>query len=55
MDLFEKGLFDLNGDGKVDMGEEAVGFAVLMSILDGNDKKKTDEDEFQVNDDDEDF
>lgn len=55
MDLFEKGLFDLNGDGKVGMGEEAVGFAVLMSILDGNDKKKTDEDEFQVNDDDEDF
>lgn len=48
--MFEKGifngLFDLDGDGKLDNLERALDFAVFVDLVE-NDKKENNEDEWE--------
>lgn len=38
-------LFDLNGDGKLDAAEQALGFMTFMDGSDDNDNTSTDDEE----------
>ena len=48
-------LFDFNHDGKLDSFEQAAEFAMFMSILDEEEKKKAMEDEELDSDEDDDW
>ncbi len=36
---------DLNGDGKIDLGEEYLGFKIMNEVFKDEDDKKTEKDE----------
>lgn len=44
MGIFDGSMFDFNGDGRVDAGEEVIGYQILQSMFD--DDEDDDDDEY---------
>jgi len=51
MGLFDSSMFDLNGDGKVDIGEEFMAYKMYEDVISDDDEESDDEDSCSDDDD----